>query len=225
MESRKLVIVGAGETAEMAGHYFSKDTEYEVISYCVERDFIASETFCGKPVVALEDLDGRYSATEVDVFVAASFTKLNRVRERLIERVESLGYKLASYVSPHAYVEDNAVIGPNCFVLEDNTIQYGVSIGKGSVLWSGNHVGHRTEIAENVFVSSHVVISGFCKIGQRSFLGVNSSLNDGIRIEEDVVVGSGAVVTKHCQTQGVYVGSPAKRLEKRTSLRAFGVDE
>ena len=38
-------------------------------------------------------------------------------------------------------------------------------------LWSGNHIGHHSVIEDNVFVSSHVVISGGVTIGDGCFLG------------------------------------------------------
>jgi acyl-[acyl carrier protein]--UDP-N-acetylglucosamine O-acyltransferase len=51
------------------------------------------------------------------------------------------------------------------FVLEDNTIQPGVRIGDDVTLWSGNHIGHDSVIADHCFISSHVVVSGWVRIG------------------------------------------------------------
>ena len=53
-------------------------------------------------------------------------------------------------------------------ILENNVIQTNVSIGNNVILWSGNHVGHRSTIEDHVHMSSHCVISGFCTI--KSFL-------------------------------------------------------
>ena len=94
-----------------------------------------------------------------------------------------------------------------------------MKLGNNIVLWSGNHVGHRTEIKDNCFVSSHVVISGYCVIGENSFLGVNATLNDHIELAKDTVLGSGSVVVKN--TVKVYIGSPASM--RKIQLRAFGI--
>jgi acetyltransferase-like isoleucine patch superfamily enzyme len=103
-------------------------------------------------------------------------------------------------------------------------LQYGVRVGDNAILWSGNHVGHQTVIGDHCFISSHVVISGFCKIGSACFLGVNSCFGDKVTVAPDCVVGAGAVVVKDTEPRRVYVGNPAKPLE-HDSFKTFGVQE
>jgi carbonic anhydrase/acetyltransferase-like protein (isoleucine patch superfamily) len=91
------------------------------------------------------------------------------------------------------------------------------------VLWSGNHIGHRTVINDNVFISSHVVISGYCEIGESSFLGVNSCVADYRKIGRDCVIGAGAVVVSDAEPRNVYVGNPA-RATGRDSFDTFSVE-
>ena len=108
-------------------------------------------------------------------------------------------------------------IGENCFVFENNVLQYGVRVGNNVVLWSGNHIGHQTRIGDNCFVSSHVVVSGFCDIGANSFLGVNSTLADNLVVAPDTVIGAGAVVVRHTESGQVYKGNPAVGSEPRST--------
>ena len=49
-------------------------------------------------------------------------------------------------------------------------------------------------IHDNVFVSSHVVISGYCEVEENCFLGVNSSLANNITIARDCLIGMGATI-------------------------------
>ena len=37
-------------------------------------------------------------------------------------------------------------------IMEHNTIQPYVTIGENTILWSGNHVGHHTQIGKNVIL-------------------------------------------------------------------------
>jgi carbonic anhydrase/acetyltransferase-like protein (isoleucine patch superfamily) len=97
-------------------------------------------------------------------------------------------------------------------------------VGDNVVLWSGNHIGHRTCIEDHCFISSHVVVSGYCRVGRSSFMGVNSCVADFVKIGEDCVIGAGAVVVKDTEPAKVYVGSPARPLD-RSSYESFGVDQ
>ena len=46
-------------------------------------------------------------------------------------------------------------------------------------------------------------------------MGTNSSTIEDLRISDDITIGAGACVTKDLLDSGVYVGAPAKRLEKK----------
>ncbi|MEW9623342.1 acetyltransferase [Rhodanobacter geophilus] len=215
---RPLVLVGAGEFAQIACEYFEHDSGHDVVAFSVEREYLAQASLAGRPVVAYETLEEHYPPAEFDVFVAIPASQLNRLRTRFYRDAKSRGYRLASYVSSRAFVWRNAEVGENSFIFEGNVVQPFVRIGNNCVLWSGNHVGHRSVVHDNVFVASHAVISGYCEIGENSFVGVNSTFNDRVKVAPDNVIGSGALVTRDTEPGRVYVGSPAHAVPGRSSL-------
>lgn len=218
-KSKKLVIAGAGELAMIAYEYFTYDSAYEVYGFAVERDYIESDTLYELPIVPFEDMQQQFPPSEFEVFVAIPASQLNRLRTRLYQNVKEKGYTCATYISSRAFVWRNAKIGENCFIFENNTVQPFVEIGNNVILWSGNHIGHRSVIEDNCFISSHVVISGYCRIGESCFLGVNSTLNDHVTVARDCIVASASLVSKDLkEPERIYYGSPAKELPKKSSL-------
>ncbi|NEV75665.1 acetyltransferase [Rhodopseudomonas sp. BR0C11] len=203
-KTKKLVIVGDSAFAEIAREYFEVDTEYEVVGFSVERDYLKKPDLHGLPVVAFEDLETVFDPSAHEVYVATVYTQLNRLRARLANAAKAKGYRLASYISPRAFVWRNVQLGEHCFVFEDNTVQPFVKIGDNVVLWSGNHIGHHSTIGNNCFVSSHVVISGFCEIGENSFLGVNASVANNITIGKDNWVGPNVPIMKNTDAGALF---------------------
>ena len=216
--SRPLVLIGAGEFAQIACEYFEHDSDYDVVAFSVERDYLAQTTLAGRPVVAYETLEAHYTSADVDVFVAIPSSQLNRLRTRFYLDAKRRGYGFATYVSTRAFVWRNADVGENSFIFEGNVIQPFVRIGNNCILWSGNHVGHRTVVHDNVFVASHAVISGYCEIGENSFIGVNATFNDHVKVAPDNVIGAAALVTRDTEPGRIYVGSPAKAVHGKSSL-------
>ncbi|MCJ2071059.1 acetyltransferase [Methylobacterium sp. J-030] len=209
-QKRSLVIVGAGEFAKIADEYFTKDSDYHVVAFAVESTFKTAETVNDKPLVAIEDLTVLFPPDNFSVHIAITYTELNTVRERIFKKLKSLGYKFANYISSNAFVWDNVEIGENVFIFEANVVQPFCTIGDCVVLWSGNHIGHRTQIKSGVYVSSHVVISGYCQIGERCFIGVNTAFADHVTIAEDNFVAMASVVTTNMlDPDRVIKGSPA----------------
>jgi sugar O-acyltransferase (sialic acid O-acetyltransferase NeuD family) len=223
MKSKKLVIYGIGETADIAYEYFTHDSVYEIVAFTVEDEYcIGLDYFKDLPLIPFSRLRDCHDPSIYEVFVAISYTKLNRIREKYFDLIKHMGYKCASYISSRAFVWHNACVGENSMIFENNVIQHKVSIGNGVILWSGNHIGHQTIIEDFAYLSSHVVISGFCKIGKNSFIGVNSTFNDSVSIGKDVIVGSGSLVVKSFPDGVLLTGSPAK-ISTKTSYEAFNV--
>ncbi|WP_421227864.1 acetyltransferase [Aeromonas enteropelogenes] len=216
----KIVIIGAGEFAQIAYEYFTHDSEHDVIGFCVEREYLTQTELFGLPITALEDMPQQYPADDFLAFIGIPASNMNRLRKRLYTEVKKLGYKFASYISSHAFIWHNAEIGENTFIFENNVVQPFTRIGNNCILWSGNHIGHRTVIHDHCFLSSHVVVSGYCDVGSGSFLGVNSTLNDNIKIGEYCLVGSGAQVVKDTEAEKIYVGSPARAVPGKSSFDA-----
>ena len=211
----KLIIVGDGETAEIAYEYFTDDPKYEIVAFSAEKNFMKNQTLFGLPVIPIEELEAVFDPKKHKAFVAISFTQLNRVRMKLLNMVKDKGYSLCSYVSPKAFLGNNTEIGENCFIFENVTLQRAVKIGDNVTIWSGSSIGHRSVIRDNCFLASHVAISGFCDIGENCFLGVNSCTVGGVKIAKDCIVGAGAVVIGDTQEGRVYVGNPAKPLPNK----------
>ena len=215
---RPLVLIGAGEFAQIACEYFEHDSNYDVVAFSVEHEYLTQPTLANRPVVAYETMEAHYSPTDVEVFVAIPASQLNRLRTRLYQDAKRRGYRFATYVSTRAFVWRNAELGENSFIFEGNVIQPFVRIGNNCILWSGNHVGHRTVVRDNVFVASHAVISGYCEIGESSFIGVNATFNDHVKVASDNLVGAGALVTRDTEPGRIYVGSPAKAVPGKSSF-------
>ena len=223
-KTKKLVIIGTGETGLIAREYFQYDSEYEVIAYSANEEHITDRELDGLPVVPLESLEDLYPPSQYEIFVAISSGKLNRNRTKTFLEAKSKGYKCASYVSSRAFVWRNVEIGENCFIFESNTLQPFVRIENNVTLWSGNHIGHNTIIKNNCFISSHCVISGFCEIGESSFLGVNCTIENDTKIAKDNFIGSGAVIRKNTSEREFYQ-EPQTELAKIDSFRLFRLED
>ncbi|GGA86907.1 hypothetical protein GCM10011491_13230 [Brucella endophytica] len=219
MKSKKLVLVGAGEFALIAYEYFTYDSGYDVAAFAVERDYIKEQQINGLPVVPFEELNEQYDPAEYELFVAIPASQLNRLRTRLYLAAKERGYSFATYISSRAFVWRNAIIGENCFIFEHNTVQPFVEIGNNVILWSGNHIGHRTIIRDNCFLSSHVVVSGYCDIGESCFVGVNATFNDRVSVPHDCVIASGTLVNKSLKNpERIYHGSPVEEFPRKSAL-------
>ena len=175
-------------------------------------------------MIDVEDMERKFPPNQYAVFVATVYTQLNRLRARLMLEAKSKGYSLASYISSRAFIWSNVKMGEHCFIFEDNTVQPFVTLGDNVVLWSGNHIGHHSTVKSHCFISSHVVLSGFCEVGESCFLGVNATVANNINIGDDCWIGPGALIVKDTAAKSFYK-TDAAEAARITTHRYFKIKE
>ena len=220
---KKLILFGDSAFAEIAYEYFTYDSDYEVVAFTVDREFITRKTLNGLPIVPFDEVKATYPPSEYHMHIALVYNNLNRIRRKKYLEAKNKGYLLANYISSRCFIWKNVSVGDNAFIFEDNTIQPFVSIGSNVVLWSGNHIGHHSTIGNHNFISSHVVISGFCTIGDSCFMGVNSTVGNNIEIGDDCLIGAGALIVKKLPA-GSLVKGPRSFPDDVSTYKKFNIN-
>ena len=222
MKKKKVIIFGTGDIGQLAHFYLTHDSPYEIAAFCADSIFIQSREFISLPLIPFEEICNSHPPNDFDMFVALSYSQLNKIRAKKYKEAKLKGYNLISYVCSRSVMWGDTEIGDNCFIFENQTIQPFVKIGNNVTMWSGNHIGHSSMIGDHCFITSHVVVSGHVEIGPYSFLGVNSTIRDGIKIAPYSVIGAGATIVKNTVKKGVYTGVAAElRNEEGTTINYF----
>lgn len=211
---KRIIIFGLGDPAELAKYYINdifchsgNPFSEKVVAFTVNKEFIKDDKFGNLPIIPFEDLEKLgYNSDEYSLFAPIIDNKL---RTKIYNEGKQRGYSFYTYISPYCTYFSKSE-PENCFIMEDNTIQPFTTVGNNVIMWSGNHLGHHSTVEDNVFITSHVVISGHCNIKKGAYLGVNSTIRDGSIIGENSIVGMGAVVTKSIPNNETWIGSPAK---------------
>ncbi|MDR2368959.1 MAG: hypothetical protein LBF58_12800 [Deltaproteobacteria bacterium] len=141
----------------------------------------ADEMF-GLPVVRWDDVTVRFPPERSKMLVAHGYSQMNRDRAEKSSLALAAGYKLANYIHSRANVSSTAVIGDNCIIMDNVTVEPFVEIGDNVCLNSKVIVAHHSKIHENCWITPGTVIAGTCTIGGNCFLAVNSTLAHNITI-------------------------------------------
>ncbi len=214
---KKLILFGTGAFAEVARCYFDEDSDYKVVAFCADKEYCDSKHYNGLPLIPFENIENIYPPTSYEMHITIGYSKLNFNRFEAYKKAKSKGYKLASYIHSNIKIWDNNIFGDNIFIFENNTIQPFVKFQSNIVLWSGNHIGHHSEINSHTFITSHVVISGFVKVGEFCFFGVNSTIRDSIIIAPKTIIGAGTLILKNTKEEELYIGSKTTAVNKKST--------
>lgn len=217
-----IVIFGTSYFARVAYIYLTRDSQYNVVGFTINREYLSHNKFMELDVVEFEDIENIYPPDKYSMFVAIGYKRVNKARAEIYYQCKDKGYQLISYINSKAYLWGEVEIGDNCFIFENNVIQPFVKIGNDVIIWSGNHIGHDSKIGDHCFIASHAVISGNTTIGPYCFIGVNATFRDGIVVAPECVIGAGAVILKNTKEKGVYAAKNTEPLDILSSeLKSF----
>src|SRR5262245_10625343 len=99
---KKVVIFGAHRFAELMYCYLRNDSQYEVVGFTVDNEYLRKPTLLGLPVVPFHKVEDFFPPSDVAMLVGLSFQRMNRLREERFLQAKTKGYSIASYVSSKA---------------------------------------------------------------------------------------------------------------------------
>lgn len=195
--SKQLIIVGAGENAEVVR--VCLEEHYMIAGYLA--DDATSKRILGK----VEDFT-RY-LQEYVFFISIGN---NAARERVFMKLKEAGATFANAIHPLSRIEQSARLGENVFVGAMSYVNVHSTLGDGTFINNACVVEHDNTIGNFAHLAPGVITGGGVKVGKRTFLGLGARVNDHLTIGQDVTVGSGAVVTKELPNSCTAVGVPAR---------------
>lgn len=201
-------------SASLARFVLEHDSPYRIEAFTADAPYCAQGSYEGLPLVPFEKLEKFYKPDEVRLLIPCGYWRVNAFRRTLFESAKQRGYGFVSYLSSRASTWPNVQIGANVLVYEHAILQPFSSIGDNSIVRSGAHVSHHCEIGPHAFIAAEVAMGGKVRVGEQAVLGVGSVIVDSIEIAPRTFVGAGAVVTRPTEAEGVYVGNPARKLDK-----------
>lgn len=209
---KKLVIVGDGKIADVAFQCFTKDEDWDVVGFAVEKKFRKKSQYRGLPVSELENLSRDYDSQNISLFVAVGYHECNLVRQRIFQHLAKEGYDFASYVSSFASVPRDFSPPRNVLVQEFVSIQAGASLEENVFLFSGCTVGHHAFLGAHSWVASGVSIGGASKIGELGFLGLNATIGHEVTIGHRSFIGASSLVLKDLPDGSVVIERESEKM-------------
>jgi len=214
MKNKKAVIFGVRPLSSVIWYCMEHDSDYSIVAFTLDKEFIKSDKHEGIPVIPFEELGVDHPPSSVDIIAPVGYKRMNQLRKEVCSRIKDKGYNLARYISSRASIWPDLEINENVIIYEHTVVRPFSSIGKNSVIASSVHISHHNRIGENVFIAAGAVLGGEVTVCDQSVIGIGATLRDQITIAPRTFIGAGAVVVNDTESDCVYVGNPAKKFHK-----------
>lgn len=205
----KVVICGGGKHCSVVLDVLLACGEYEIVGILDD----GKDPILGIPVIGNDSLLPELYAQGVrKLFVAIGS---NRIRQKVAEYAEGLGYTLINAISPKANVSSWAKLGRGILINHGAAVNALACIEDGCIINTNASVDHHCRIHAYSHVCPGVHIAGSCDVGMRCFIGTGSNVIDGVTIGADTTVGAGAAVVRPLPENCTAVGVPARIIRNK----------
>lgn len=151
-----------------------------------------------------------YDVVDEKVFIAignnAGRVELsNRYKNNLVNIISKdsyIGRDSSISGSSGIFVGHRAYIGPLC------------KIEKFSVVNTNASIDHECSVGIGSTIAPNATLCGKVKIGNMVWVGANTAIKENLTINDNTVIGIGSTVVKDIVKSGVYIGCPARLMEK-----------
>jgi len=141
---KKILIIGAGGHGKVIKE-IAEDVGYQKI------DFIDDNNL--KAIGKISDLEKFLEYQEAFVGIGN-----NRLRAKLIEKAQSIGFKIPVLIHPTAYVSKTAIIEKGTVIEPKAIINTEVRIAQGCIISVGAIVDHNVELEECVHINAGAIV-------------------------------------------------------------------
>lgn len=168
--ARKLVVVGESPLATLAATIGVMERgagSVRVVDLTPDR-------------IASTDLDflAGDSPESTDVFAAIGLSALNFARFDLWAKLRLAGYRCATLIHPHAYVDASAALADNVLVGPSVSIEPEARVGRGTIVGAATSIGTAATIAPWCWLARGVVVGANAGVGAHVVLGTGVQLAD-----------------------------------------------
>ena len=212
-QKEKIIVVGGGGHAKVVISIIKKLEIYDIIGYT---DIEDKGNILGIKYLGTDDSLNYYFNESIitNAVLGIGQIKSSEIRVKIYKKLKGLGYTLPAIVSPDAIINEDVKICEGTVVMDGVVVNSGTKIGRAVILNTKSSVDHDCVIGNFTHIAPGVTISGGVGVGNNVLLGTGAIVTECKSICNDVIVGAGATVVKNIEKTGIYIGTPAKKMDK-----------
>ncbi|MFK8302632.1 NeuD/PglB/VioB family sugar acetyltransferase [Capnocytophaga stomatis] len=192
-EKPNIILIGGGGHCMSVIDVIEQQNKYKIRGIL---DNIPQKDVLGYPILGGDDLIPVLSDDNTFFLITVGQIKSYAIREKIANFLKTNKVKLATIISPIAYVSKHAVIEEGTVVMHGAIINAGAHIGKHCIVNTKANIEHGVQIEDFCHISTCTVVNGDSVICRGTFVGSNATISNGIRVMANSVIGAGDFIKR-----------------------------
>lgn len=190
----KIILIGAGGHAKSVIDSIEQAGMYQIIGFS-EKVKDENVNYRGYKVICTDDeLEDLYKNGVQNAFITIGYMGNSDLREKLYNKLKSIGFNIPSVVDKSAILATDVQIGKGCFIAKGTIINSQSCISDLAIINTGVVIEHECYVGFNTHIAGNSIICGNVNVGNNVFVGAGSTVIQGRKIGDIAIIGAASTV-------------------------------
>jgi sugar O-acyltransferase (sialic acid O-acetyltransferase NeuD family) len=189
---KKLILVGGGGHCKSCIDVIEQESKYEIVGI-LDQDELIGQKVLGYEIIGSDDDMQKYVDQGFTFLLTVGQINTPSLRKKLFGKLQNHQAKIATIVSPRAYVSKHATIGEGTIIMHDVLVNANAFIGTNCIINSKALIEHDTCIEDNCHISTGAVINGGVVVKEGTFFGSNAVSKEYVETNINDFIKAGSI--------------------------------
>lgn len=185
-----IILIGGGGHCISCIDVIETENKYKVVGILDSKEKIGQKV-SGYEIIGSDDEISELTAHGNYFLITIGQMTPHSKRDEIFFYLKKIGAKIATVISPYAYVSHHAKVGIGTIVMHGVIINAGANVGDNCIINSMALIEHEAFVKDNCHISTGTVINGRARIENNSFVGSH------VTVVQNAVVKSGSFIKAH----------------------------
>lgn len=188
---KDLILIGGGGHCRACIDVIETGSAWQISGILDVADRVGQDVL-GYPILGSDDDVATLAKQDVSFLITVGQIGAPTVREQIWQKVRSAGGRMATVISPQAYVSRSAALGEGTIVMHRAIVNSSARIGDNVIVNTMALIEHDAEVGDHCHISTAAIVNGATKIGSRCFVGSNAVVHHNVQLPDGSIVAAGS---------------------------------
>ena len=187
-----LILLGGGGHCKSCIDVIEQTEQFKVVGILDKQELVGQKVL-GYDIIGTDELIERLLAEDHEFLITVGQIQTSQLRQKLFAKLKACHAKLATVISPRAYVSIHASVEEGTIVMHDALVNTNARIGKNCIINSKALIEHDVIVEDHCHISTAAVINGGTEVKNGSFFGSNSVSKEYVKTPRGAFIKAGAM--------------------------------
>ena len=176
---KKLILIGGGGHCVSCIDVIELEGAYKIVGILDTADKVGNNVL-GYEIIGTDEDITQYIKAGYSFLITLGQIKSAQLRKKLYNKLLKNNAKIATILSPRAYISKHTTIESGSIIMHDALINAGVQIQENCIINTKAIIEHQTTIEAHCHISTGAIINGNVTVKEGTFFGSNSVSKESV---------------------------------------------